>query len=143
MQRMLMLQHRSLFGDRPLPLFSADGSHDTAEVGSCSTGTSAWAIQFAAEQANPQAPTGQATAFAAQFQVPTCPQEPGHAQGAHPLTRDTPTSCAGVVARELSTKARGPRRKRSAIYFMSYYFTGGVPARLGGADCNVFRVSSP
>ena len=54
MQRMLMLQHRSLFGDRPLPLFSADGSHDTAEVGSCSTGTSAWAIQFAAEQANPQ-----------------------------------------------------------------------------------------
>lgn len=80
MQRMLMLQHRSLFGDRPLPLSSADGSHDAmAEVGSCSTGTSAWANQFAAEQADPQTPTGQATAFAAHFQVRTCPR---HAQGA-------------------------------------------------------------
>jgi hypothetical protein len=80
MQRMLMLQHRSLFGDRPLPLSSADGSRDaTAEVGSCSTGTSAWTNQFAAEQAEPRTPTGQAMAFAAQFQVPMCP---GHAQGA-------------------------------------------------------------
>ena len=78
MQRMLMLQHRSLFGDRPLPLSSADGIHDaTAEVGSCSTGTSAWADQFAAEQADPQPPTEQATDFAARFQVRTCP---GHAQ---------------------------------------------------------------
>ena len=28
MQRMLMLQHRSLFGDRPLPLSSTDSSHE-------------------------------------------------------------------------------------------------------------------
>ena len=74
MQRMLMLQHRSLFGDRPLPLSSTDSSHEaTAEAGSCSTGTSAWSNQFAAEQADPQTPTGEATAFAAHFQVPTCP----------------------------------------------------------------------
>ena len=77
MQRMLMLQHRSLFGDRPLPLSTTDGSRGvddaTAKVGSCSTGTSAWASQFASEQAGSQPPTAEAMAFAIQFQARTYP----------------------------------------------------------------------
>ena len=72
LQRMLMLQHRALFGDRPLPLSSEDSSaasEANAGAGTCSTGISDWEAQFASEQAEPQPQTPQAAAFAAHFPV--------------------------------------------------------------------------
>ena len=72
LQRMLMLQHRALFGDRPLPLSSVDSSaasEANAGAGTCSSGISDWEAQFASEQAEPQPQTPQAAAFAAHFPV--------------------------------------------------------------------------